>query len=311
MAAPFVHPAGLCESQHVGEDTRIWAFAHVLPGARIGRNCNICDGVFIENDVRVGDDVTVKSGVQLWDGVRIGNRVFIGPNATFTNDPFPRSKHYPEKFATTTIEDGASIGANATILPGITVGFEAMIGAGAVVVHDVPARAIVVGNPGRVVGYSGAADSSDSADSSVALPADFPAKIIRLPKFDDARGRLTVAEHAALPFRPARFFLVDKVPPGAARGAHAHRRCHQVLISLAGSLTAIADDGRRAFAMRLDAPDVGLYLPSLLWGMQFRYSSDAVLLVLASEAFDRSDYISDYRAFLAEGRASHAPSSPV
>ncbi|TGS74362.1 N-acetyltransferase, partial [Mesorhizobium sp. M3A.F.Ca.ET.175.01.1.1] len=99
---------------HVGEGTRIWAFAHVLPGAVVGSNCNICDHVFIENDVIIGDEVTIKCGVQLWDGLRLGNRVFVGPNATFTNDRFPRSKEYPETFLLTTVEDGASIGANAT-----------------------------------------------------------------------------------------------------------------------------------------------------------------------------------------------------
>src|SRR5215217_5671644 len=113
----FVHPQALCESKAIGEGTRIWAFAHVLPGARIGRDCNICDGVFVENDVVVGDAVTIKCGVQLWDGVRLGNNVFIGPNATFTNDMFPRSKVYPETFSETMIEEHASIGANATILP--------------------------------------------------------------------------------------------------------------------------------------------------------------------------------------------------
>ncbi|WP_292633346.1 N-acetyltransferase, partial [Mesorhizobium sp.] len=101
----FVHQHGICESTSVGNGTRVWAFAHVLPGAVIGANCNICDHVFIENDVTVGDDVTIKSGVQLWDGVRLGNRVFVGPNAAFTNDRFPRSKHYPESFLQTIVED--------------------------------------------------------------------------------------------------------------------------------------------------------------------------------------------------------------
>ncbi|RUW40276.1 acyltransferase, partial [Mesorhizobium sp. M8A.F.Ca.ET.021.01.1.1] len=126
----FVHEQGICESPHIGQGTRIWAFAHVLPGAVIGADCNICDHVFIENDVVIGNDVTIKSGVQLWDGLRLGNRVFVGPNATFTNDRFPRSKEYPEAFLLTTVEDGASIGANATILPGIIIGRQAMIGAG-------------------------------------------------------------------------------------------------------------------------------------------------------------------------------------
>src|SRR3954471_5108050 len=126
----FVHPRGLCETSDVGEGTRVWAFAHVLAGASIGRNCNVCDHVFIENDVVVGNDVTLKCGVQLWDGIRLGNRVFVGPNATFTNDRFPRSKQYPDAFLQTVLEDEVSIGAGATILPGITIGRGAMVGAG-------------------------------------------------------------------------------------------------------------------------------------------------------------------------------------
>ena len=128
-----VHPRGLCESETVGEGTRVWAFAHVMPGAVVGRDCNICDHTFIENDVIVGDRVTIKSGVQLWDGVRLEDDVFVGPNATFTNDPFPRSRRPPGTFSTTVIARGASIGANATILPNLTIGENAMIGAGSVV----------------------------------------------------------------------------------------------------------------------------------------------------------------------------------
>jgi sugar O-acyltransferase (sialic acid O-acetyltransferase NeuD family) len=155
----MVHPLALCESRNLGPRTRVWAFAHVLPGARVGSDCNICDHVFVENDVVVGDRVTIKSGVQLWDGMRVEDDVFIGPNATFTNDRFPRSRRRPDKFATTVIEAGASIGANATILPGITIGAGAMVGAGAVVVQPVPPRAIVVGNPARILGYVDAGTS--------------------------------------------------------------------------------------------------------------------------------------------------------
>src|SRR5438477_6914545 len=126
MSDPFVHPLGVCESKEVGSGTRVWAFAHVLPRARIGKDCNICDHTFIENDVVVGDRVTIKCGVQLWDGTRLADDVFVGPNATFTNDPFPRSGQRPEKFAETFIERGASIGANATILPGVRIGKHAM-----------------------------------------------------------------------------------------------------------------------------------------------------------------------------------------
>ena len=143
------HPSAIVETENIGSGTRVWAFVHILPGAQIGTDCNLCDHVFIENDVVVGDRVTIKSGVQLWDGVRIEDDVFIGPNVTFTNDPFPRSKQYLEKYSKTLIQKGASIGANATILPGITVGQNAMVGAGSVVTKDVPAGAYVSGNPAR------------------------------------------------------------------------------------------------------------------------------------------------------------------
>ena len=295
MTGIFVHPRGICETTEVGGGTRIWAFAHVLSGARIGRDCNICDGVFIEGDVTIGDGVTVKSGVQLWNGVRLGNRVFVGPNASFTNDRFPRSKQYPPAYARTIVEDDASIGANATILPGIGIGVGAMVGAGAVVTRDVPARAIVVGNPGRVVGYAGAAELHDSSPNP--LPQDYGPSLIRLGAHVEARGRLCVADEDEIPFTPKRFFLVDKVPAGEARGNHAHKVTQQFLVAAAGQIVVAVDDGRRAYAIRLSNPGLGLYLPPRVWSMQFGHSGDAVLLVLASEAYDKPGYISDYQEF--------------
>lgn len=148
----FKHSHSLVESENVGDNTRIWAFAHVLPNASIGCDCNICDHVFIENEVIIGNRCTIKCGVQLWDGVTIEDDVMVGPNATFTNDLFPRSKLAFE-LRRTTIRRGASIGANATILCGLTIGEGAMIGAGAVVTTDVPDRAVVVGNPARIIRY--------------------------------------------------------------------------------------------------------------------------------------------------------------
>lgn len=145
----LVHPLADIADCTIGPGTRVWQFVVILKGARIGADCNICAHVFIEGDVVVGDRVTVKSGVQLWDGLWVGNDVFIGPNATFTNDKHPRSKVYPDRFAETVIEDGASIGAGAVILPGIRIGARAVVGAGAVVTKDVAAGATVVGNPAR------------------------------------------------------------------------------------------------------------------------------------------------------------------
>src|SRR5947209_9638577 len=147
---PFIHELALVESDRIGPRTRVWAFAHVMPGAVLGADCNVCDHTYIEGDVVVGDRVTIKSGVYLWDGLRIGDDVFIGPQATFTNDPFPRSRQ-PFSRPETTIRRGASIGAGAIVLPGVTIGERAMVGAGAVVTKDVPADVVVIGNPARIL----------------------------------------------------------------------------------------------------------------------------------------------------------------
>ena len=142
----MIHPLSDCKAI-VPQNTNIWQFCVIFPGAKIGENCNICANSLIENDVVVGNNVTIKSGVQLWDGITIEDNVFIGPNATFTNDLFPRSKNPDWKLQKTIIRKGASIGANATILCGITIGENAMIGAGSVVTKDVPAGEVWVGNP--------------------------------------------------------------------------------------------------------------------------------------------------------------------
>jgi UDP-2-acetamido-3-amino-2,3-dideoxy-glucuronate N-acetyltransferase len=147
----YINPLSDVQALRIGRETKIWQYCVVLPNAVIGDNCNICSHCLIENDVTIGDNVTVKSGVFLWDGIRIEDNVFIGPNATFTNDKQPRSKQYPDSFSVTTVKRGASIGANATILPGITIGENAMIGAGAVVTNDVAANTTVVGNPARPI----------------------------------------------------------------------------------------------------------------------------------------------------------------
>lgn len=146
----MIHPLSDCKA-NIPASTNIWQFCVVFPDAKIGNNCNICANVLIENDVSIGNNVTVKSGVQLWDGITVEDDVCIGPNATFTNDLFPRSKNLDWKLSKTVIKKGASIGANATILCGITIGEKAMIGAGSVVTHDVPAGELWYGNPARCI----------------------------------------------------------------------------------------------------------------------------------------------------------------
>ena len=149
----FIHPLADVAASSIGEGTRVWQYVVILKGAKVGKACNICAQTLIEGDVVIGDRVTLKSGVQLWDGTRIEDDVFIGPNVTFTNDLYPRSKEYPEQYSGISIKCNASIGANATLLPGITIGEYAMIGAGAVVTENVPAHAVVVGNPGKIIKY--------------------------------------------------------------------------------------------------------------------------------------------------------------
>ena len=315
MTAPFVHPLGVCESPHLGPGTRVWAFAHVLPGARIGAECNICDHVFVENDVVVGDRVTVKCGVQLWDGVRIEDDVFIGPNVTFTNDPFPRSRRWQAAPAATRIARGASIGANATILPGLTIGANAMVGAASVVTANVPANAIVRGNPARIVGYVDAVDPSrETADDGRTVPhltaADPVVAGVRrivLSHAADARGEMAIAEAGAdLPFVPRRVLTLFNVAGSAARGERAYRRGEHVFVCVKGSCTLLVDDGERRQEFTLDRPTEGILVPPFVWTTHYRYAEGAVLLVLASEPWREEDRIDGYDAFLA-ARAEAIP----
>ncbi len=306
MDEVFVHSHAICESINVGKKTRIWAFSHILPDAVIGQDCNICDHVFVENNVVIGDRVTIKSGVQLWDGIEIENDVFIGPNVTFTNDSFPRSKKYPDKFQTTQIKNGASIGANATILPGLIVGPNAMIGAGAVVTRSVPSNAIVVGNPAYIVGYAEAHGrtpvSPTSKNASSGIETEIRVKGVKLQRLNevrDLRGNLTAAEIGKdVPFEVKRYFIVYDVPSLEVRGEHAHRLCKQFLVALMGKVHVLVDDGSQREEFILDSPNFGLYMPQMTWGVQYKYSSNAILMVLASEPYDPGDYIRNYEEFV-------------
>jgi UDP-2-acetamido-3-amino-2,3-dideoxy-glucuronate N-acetyltransferase len=307
-AAHFTHPAAICETANVGAGTRIWAFAHVLPGARIGSECNICDHVFVENDVTIGDRVTVKCGVSIWDGVRLEDDVFVGPAATFTNDPFPRSKRHLHEPAQTVVRRGASLGANCTLLPGVSIGMQAMVGAGSVVTHDVPPLAIVTGNPARIVGYVDTHEAPQSRVLRARLLADEQSvgalgvagvSLHRLIRVDDLRGSLVSGEvDSQIPFSPRRFFTVMRVPSKDVRGAHAHRLCKQFLVCQVGSVAVLVDDGRAREEVVLADPQLGLYVPPRVWSVQYRYTHDAILLVLASDPYAASDYIRDYEEFL-------------
>jgi acetyltransferase-like isoleucine patch superfamily enzyme/dTDP-4-dehydrorhamnose 3,5-epimerase-like enzyme len=295
----MIHITSDVQSNSIGENTSIWQFCVVLSGAQIGCDCNICSHCFIENDVVVGDRVTVKCGVQLWDGIRVEDDVFIGSNVTFTNDKYPKSKQYPDEFLQTVVKKGTSIGANATILPGITIGENAMVAAGAVVTQNVPENAIVKGVPAKITGY---VDTFVQPNHMVAKKNGEKLNgpvLYSLSMIQDLRGNLVVGEYEKeLPFEPKRMFMVYEVPNSRVRGAHAHKKCHQFLIATHGSINVILDDGIRREEYQLSDASVGIHIKPGVWGIQYKYSNDAVLLVLASHGYDADDYIRDYNQFL-------------
>jgi acetyltransferase-like isoleucine patch superfamily enzyme/dTDP-4-dehydrorhamnose 3,5-epimerase-like enzyme len=293
-------------SQHIGDRTSIWQFVVILERARIGSDCNICSHVFIENEVVIGNNVTIKSGVQIWDGVTLEDEVFVGPNVSFSNDKFPRSKKHQKKVLETVIRRGASISSGAIILPGIEVGENAMIGAGAVVTNNVPANAIVKGNPGRITGY---VDSSPIELTEILgnNDEDFPnsitkitgVQVVRLKTFSDIRGNISVANiKEEIPFEPKRFYTIFGVPSKETRGQFALKTCHQFLTCVKGTCQIMLDDGKKRQEVILNSPSVGLYIPPKVWATQYKYSEDALLTVFASEKYDPNDYIRNYSDFL-------------
>ena len=318
MTDPFIHQSADVKSKNIGKNTRIWQYVVVFPDASIGADVNLCSHCLIENDVVIGDRTTIKSGVYVWDGLRIGSDVFVGPNVTFTNDKFPRSKVYPDTFSQTVVQNGASIGGGAVILPGVTIGTGAMVGAGAVVTKSVPPYAIVTGSPARITGYVENSTSSDSSKTPTHKAEEQNDAVVRIGVGDvtthkfkyiaDMRGDLSVGEfHKEIPFTPKRYFLVFNVPSQKTRGEHAHHKCHQFLICVKGSCAVVVDDGINRAEVMLDAPNKGIYLPPLIWGIQYKYSEDAVLLVFTSDYYEADDYIRDYSEFTKITAKHNAP----
>lgn len=302
MTNSFTHKRALCETSQVGPETRIAAFAHILPGARIGRNCDISDHVFIGNEVIIGDYVIVQSGVQLWSGVRLENRVLVGPNATFA------TARSPGPLVETTVEEGVSIGANATILPGLRIGRSAVIEPGAVVTQDVPANAVVTGNPAVIIDYQSLAVAPERKSAPAGYLGSEPGsstplgvgecKLLRMPHFIDMRGSLAPLDFKAnLPFPPRRSFLVYSVPNNRVRGEHAHRVCHQFFVAAYGKLAVVVDNGKSRLEVELNNPTMGLHVSPMVWATQYKFDSNTVLLVFASHPYDPDDYIRDYDTY--------------
>ncbi|MFZ5890629.1 MAG: WxcM-like domain-containing protein [Myxococcota bacterium] len=315
MTAFSKHDTALVESTRIGEGTRIAPFCHVLENAVIGRNCELGNHTFVQNDVVIGDRVRIHGLVHLWDGLRVEDDVVIGPNAAFPNDSFLKNGK-----KSTIIRRGASIGANATIMPGVTVGQHAIVGAGAVVTRAVPPHAIVTGNPARILRYGSTLQigtleprANQTATSPVGVKVD-GVRLERIPLIKDLRGNLAAREIGrGLPFIPQRYFVVLDVPGKELRGAHAHRKCKQLLVCLRGSISVVTDDGLNLQEFVLDTPELALYLPPMVWGIQYKYAPDSMLLVMASDPYDPADYIRDYDDFLRErGKFEHErPGDPA
>jgi UDP-2-acetamido-3-amino-2,3-dideoxy-glucuronate N-acetyltransferase len=296
-----IHGRALCESTLVGAGTRVMAFAHIARDAQLGRDCEIGEHAVVGEGVVLGDRVVVQAGVRLAPGVRLEDGVTVGANATFAHGATPAL-----------VRAGAVVGAGATILAGVTVGPHARISEGAVVTRAVPPNAIVSGHPAQIVGYVEAAGrvGQEPAAGETGVRATRVAGVTlhRMREVEDLRGNLSVGELGRdVPFDVKRYFLVYDVPNMEIRGEHAHLQCHQFLIAVKGSIHVVADDGRNREEIVLDRPSLGLHLPPMTWGIQYRYSPDAVLLVLASHHYDAADYVRDHDQFLALVAARAAP----
>ena len=303
-----------------GREPVVGTFSVVDGDARIGADCHLGSHVLVAAGAVLGDRVTLDNGVQVVAGVVLEEDVYVGPNATFVTDAFPRSQRVASIDRPTVVHHGASIGANATVLPGVEIGADAMVGAGAVVTRPVPRDAIVVGNPARIVGYVEASKTGSmrprrftavSEPAAGVLPTAVDGVTVHeSPTIRDLRGSLVAGEVGrGLPFVPQRYFMVFDVPGAHVRGEHAHRRCHQFLICVHGAVHVVADDGRHREEIVLDHRCRGVHLPPMVWGIQYRYAPGSALLVLASDPYDADDYIRDYDQFLREVAAQATTSS--
>ena len=254
----------------------------------------------IDSTARIAADCVIKSGACIGAAVSLAAGVVVGPNAVFVD---------AEPGAGTQVKRLARIGANASIYPGIVIAERAEVRPGSVVTRSVPPNAIVEGNPANIVGYVDAARELHhfAPHAGTGLRQDVEATAVKdvtvhhFPIIPDLRGNLTVGEFdKQVPFLPKRYFMVFGVPSREIRGEHAHYRCHQFLICLRGSCAVVADDGVRKVEIELDAPNRGLYLPPMTWGIQYKYSPDALVLVFASDYYDAADYIREYDQFIAE-----------
>lgn len=283
---------------------RIGANAIVGNGVSIGEHSELAVNVVIGSSAAIGARASIGAGAFLAAGSIVGDGVVIGPNASVLGVEESQDPSAPGA-RMTTVHDGASIGANASVIGGVTVGVNAVVGAGAVVTRDVPPFATVVGAPARIVGYRSSPSFTVRSQLRASSLADdeFPltigrAKLARLPLITDLRGSLSVGELPTdLPFPPQRYFVVFDAPSREVRGEHAHLTLEEYLICVHGECVVAVDDGTERGQVVLDRPDTALHLPPMVWSIQYDFSPDAVLLVLASDVYDPDDYIRSYEEF--------------
>jgi len=290
--------------------------ARIHDGASVAASAVLGDFVVAYAGAEVGEHCRVRGYTQLWPGVRLEAGAELGPGVTLEAPADPSNAGHANNAGNAGIVIGpdARIGAGALICDGVRLGQGAVVAAGAVVAQNVPPYAIVSGSPARITDYVQNASGAPALDwhQRAAFP-DQPSVVplgvggVTLHRFkflQDPRGDLSVGEfEKEIPFLPKRYFLVLNVPSDKTRGEHAHRACHQFLVCVKGSCAVVVDDLQQRCEVQLDSPDVGVYLPPMTWGIQYKYSSDAVLLVFASHYYEAGDYIRDYDEFVAEKRA--------
>jgi len=275
--------------QAVAAGADIDAHAHLEPGVMLGQHC------------------VVRSGAYLASGTQLGDHVYVGPNVAFSDSE--------SGVAAAVVESGAHIGANSVIAAGVRIARDARVRPGSVVQRSVPTGAIVEGNPAAIVGYVNAATAAptirrravDDRESRIVTTVVKGVTVHNMPVVMDLRGDLTVGEFLRdVPFPPQRYFVVFGVPGREVRGEHAHHKCHQFLVCVRGQFSVVADDGQQRVEVSLDAPNRGLYLPPMTWGIQYKHSADAVMLVFASDYYDAADYIRNYDDFMVAVAAQQA-----
>lgn len=306
----LIHPTSIIEGAQIAADTRIAPWVIILPGTQIGKAGLIEPHCFIESNVTIGNGVKVMSGVYIGKNVKIAGDVTIGPNVSIAHASVLGISEFPQEPRETVIEAGVSIEPNVVLYSGIRVGANAQIKAGSVVTKSVPPGSIVDGSPAKISGYinnvvyqegiyksiSGAINPSGSRVQKIGV-GDAALHILKL--VEDMRGNLSVGQFLDdIPFIPKRYFLILNVPSTEARGEHAHKKCKQFLICIEGQCSVVVDDGNIRKEVLLNAPNKGLYIPEYIWGIQYKYSADAKLLVFASEYYEESDYIRDYTQFM-------------